>query len=132
MKLVIHCDAIVRVADQMQDLSTSRVSLNMQQPNVSRLVMWTNSGIRGTVALAVTNTTRMSLLLILRISLYHSSERQYPDDTQMQVESLRVKLGALMDMLYRFDTCTNEGSRSNCKCTDIFNWSDEMRGITAA
>ena len=58
--------------------------------------------------------------------------RQYPDDTQMQVESPSCETGCSDGHALQVDTCTNEGSRSNCKCTDIFNWSDEMRGITAA
>ena len=71
-----NCDVIVRAVAQMPDLSISRALLNMQQPKVrdGMVAMKICLSIRGEIVLVAIKSIRMSMLLISRLNLFHSSK----------------------------------------------------------
>jgi len=102
MKLINRCDATVRVEGQMPDLSTSPALRIMQKPKVSNLMEGLNSLNRGKFALCSCNNYYQNELGIDVATKFMSFvRRQYPGDTQRQVESLYVKLLALNSMINR-------------------------------
>ena len=112
-----HCDVIVHDVGQMPDLSTSPVSPNMQNPNVSvYLKPWREC--------RCCNKYYLNEFAVDIASNFDSFVRgKYPDDTQLQVEACYLKLRALY-LYFMFErlTLTAEqkrkrevGSWSNCE-----------------